>query len=187
MNINSVLSGGPHFQRSESIDRKSYLRLSALLMSFSSNNICMSGSSIMDGSSAVQLNSQHPQNSKKVKLKSMTQEPTAARGIECYIPTFQTGQASLPIGPIIDDVNSMQDMLDFCRRTNQAPDAKDAGNGSISKFSGIALPTDTNTLNKLRVLRHGLNNQKNNHHQMVFKIKSLEERKSEESFTDHNQ
>ncbi|KAM2921372.1 hypothetical protein COP2_043120 [Malus domestica] len=117
MNINSVLSGGPHFQRSESIDRKSYLRLSALLMSFSSNNICMSGSSIMDGSSAVQLNSQHPQNSKKVKQKSMTQEPTAARGIECYIPTFQTGQVSLPIGPIIDDVNSMKDLLDFCRRT----------------------------------------------------------------------
>ncbi|KAM1780732.1 hypothetical protein FF1_041867 [Malus domestica] len=186
MNIYSVLSGGPHFQRSESIDRKSYLRLSALLMSFSSNNICMSGSSIMDGSS-LQLNSQHPQNSKKVKQKSMTQEPTAARGIECYIPTFQTGQVSLPIGPIIDDVNSMKDLLDFCRRTNQAPDAKDAGNGSISKFSGIALPTDTNTLNKLRALHHGLNNQKNNHHQMVFKIKSLEERKSEESFTDHNQ
>ncbi|KAB2596637.1 transcriptional corepressor SEUSS-like [Pyrus ussuriensis x Pyrus communis] len=49
----------------------------------------------------------------------------------------------------------------------QAPNAKDAGNGSISKFSAIALPTDTNTLNKLRALHHGLNNQKNNHHQMV--------------------
>ncbi|XP_009763914.1 probable transcriptional regulator SLK2 isoform X3 [Nicotiana sylvestris] len=54
---NSGLSGGPRFQRSASITAESYIRLPASLMSFSSNNISISGSSGMDGYSVVQQKS----------------------------------------------------------------------------------------------------------------------------------
>ncbi|CAL9244555.1 unnamed protein product [Arabidopsis halleri] len=52
---NSGLSGGgPHLQRSASINNESYMRLPASPMSFSSNNISISGSSAVDGSTVVQ-------------------------------------------------------------------------------------------------------------------------------------
>jgi hypothetical protein len=52
---NSGLSGGgPHLQRSASINNESYMRLPASPMSFSSNNISISGSSVVDGSTVVQ-------------------------------------------------------------------------------------------------------------------------------------
>ncbi|KAL1550775.1 putative transcriptional regulator SLK2 [Salvia divinorum] len=54
---NSGLSGGPHLQRSASVNTESYMRLPASPMSFSSNNISISGSSVMDGSSVVQQSS----------------------------------------------------------------------------------------------------------------------------------
>ncbi|CAN8251928.1 unnamed protein product [Cochlearia groenlandica] len=55
---NSGLSGGgPHLQRSASINNESYMRLPASPMSFSSNNISISGSSVVDGSTVVQRNS----------------------------------------------------------------------------------------------------------------------------------
>ncbi|XP_016445011.1 putative transcriptional regulator SLK2 isoform X1 [Nicotiana tabacum] len=54
---NSGLSGGPRFQRSASISAESYIRLPASPMSFSSNNISISGSSGMYGSSVVQQKS----------------------------------------------------------------------------------------------------------------------------------
>ncbi|XP_010546085.1 PREDICTED: probable transcriptional regulator SLK2 [Tarenaya hassleriana] len=55
---NSGLSGGgPHLQRSTSINNESYMRLPASPMSFSSNNISISGSSIVDGSTVVQQSS----------------------------------------------------------------------------------------------------------------------------------
>ncbi|XP_019233168.1 PREDICTED: probable transcriptional regulator SLK2 [Nicotiana attenuata] len=58
---NSGLSGGPRFQRSASISAESYIRLPASPMSFSSNNISISGSSGMDGSSVVkQKSNQEP-------------------------------------------------------------------------------------------------------------------------------
>ncbi|XP_020114636.1 probable transcriptional regulator SLK3 isoform X1 [Ananas comosus] len=59
---NSALSGGvggPHLQRSASINTDPYMRLPASPMSFSSNNI--SGSSVMDGSSIVQQSPHHEQ------------------------------------------------------------------------------------------------------------------------------
>lgn len=49
---NSGLSGnGPHLQRSASINTESYMRLPASPLSFTSNNISISGSSIIDGPS----------------------------------------------------------------------------------------------------------------------------------------
>lgn len=47
---NSALSGGPHLQRSASINTESYMRLPASPMSFSSNNISLDGSSIVQQS-----------------------------------------------------------------------------------------------------------------------------------------
>eukprot|EP01018_Ginkgo_biloba_P018025 Gb_04695 [translate_table: standard] len=51
---NSALSGGNQLQRSASINTDSFMRLPASPMSFSSGNISMSGSSVMDGSSLAQ-------------------------------------------------------------------------------------------------------------------------------------
>ncbi|CAA0840524.1 Probable transcriptional regulator SLK3 [Striga hermonthica] len=62
---NSGLSGGPHIQRSSSINTESYTRLPASPISFSSNNIAISGSCTMDGSSVVQPNSSHDQPSQQ--------------------------------------------------------------------------------------------------------------------------
>lgn len=99
---NSVLSGGPHLQRSASINNESYLRLPASPMSFSSNNISMSGSSIMDGSSVVQQNSQHDQNSQQMQQSQQHQQHQHQRqqgtSSATSLPTSQTGLVSLPMG-----------------------------------------------------------------------------------------
>ncbi|EYU19520.1 hypothetical protein MIMGU_mgv1a0022102mg, partial [Erythranthe guttata] len=54
---NSGLSGGPHLQRSTSINTESYMRLPGSPLSFSSTNIGISGNSAMDRSSVVQQSS----------------------------------------------------------------------------------------------------------------------------------
>ncbi|CAM8944805.1 unnamed protein product [Rhodiola kirilowii] len=87
---NSGHSGGPHLQRSGSFNTESYMRLPASPMSFSSNNISFSASSIMDGSSVVQQNSQldhnshgyqsqqqNPQNSSSPTSGSFIKEPNS--------------------------------------------------------------------------------------------------------------
>lgn len=91
---NSALSGGPHLQRSASINTESYMRLPASPMSFSSNNISISGSSVVDGSSVVQPGS-HPDPSVHQLAQSQQQGATSATSL----PTTQTGQISLPMGP----------------------------------------------------------------------------------------
>ncbi|KAK7845729.1 putative transcriptional regulator slk2 [Quercus suber] len=100
---NSALSGGPHLQRSASINTESYLRLPASPMSFSSNNISISGSSVMDGSSVVQQNSHQDQN-------AHVQQPQGASSATS-LPTSQTGPASLPmgarVGTFIQDPNNL--------------------------------------------------------------------------------
>lgn len=58
---NSGLSGGPHMQRSASFNTESYMRLPASPMSFTSNNISITGSSVMDGSSNQDPGSQPQQ------------------------------------------------------------------------------------------------------------------------------
>ncbi|XP_050385442.1 probable transcriptional regulator SLK2 isoform X1 [Argentina anserina] len=110
---NSVLSGGPHLQRSASINNESYLRLPASPMSFSSNNISMSGSSIMDGSSVVQQSSQHDQNSQQIQQGQHHQHPRQqGTSSVTSLPTSQNGQGSLPMGPrvpgtFIQDPNNL--------------------------------------------------------------------------------
>ncbi|KHG03371.1 Transcriptional corepressor SEUSS -like protein [Gossypium arboreum] len=86
---NSVLSGGPHLQRSSSFNTDSYMRLPASPMSFSSNN--MSGSSVIDGSSGghQEPSVQHMQQSQQLQGASSATS----------LPTSQTGQVSLPMGP----------------------------------------------------------------------------------------
>ncbi|OVA14164.1 hypothetical protein BVC80_1787g267 [Macleaya cordata] len=92
---NSNLSGGPRLQRSASINTESYLRLPASPLSFSSNNISISGSSVMDGSS-VQQNSHQDQNPQQVQQRqhggsSATSQPTSRAG--------QISQISVPSCP----------------------------------------------------------------------------------------
>ncbi|XP_052477347.1 probable transcriptional regulator SLK2 isoform X2 [Gossypium raimondii] len=95
---NSVLSGGPHLQRSSSFNTDSYMCLPASPMSFSSNN--MSGSSVIDGSSGghQEPSVQHMQQSQQLQGASSATS----------LPTSQTGQVSLPTGPWVQG-SFMQD------------------------------------------------------------------------------
>ncbi|XP_052302121.1 probable transcriptional regulator SLK2 isoform X2 [Populus trichocarpa] len=93
---NSALSGGPHLQRSASINTESYMRLPASPMSFSSNNISISGSSVVDGSSVVQQGNHQDRNVQQV-LQNQQQQHGASSATS--LPTSQIGQVSLPMGP----------------------------------------------------------------------------------------
>lgn len=92
---NSGLSGGPHLQRSASFNTESYMRLPASPMSFSSNNISISGSSVMDGSSVVQQSSNQDPSSQQVPQSQQQQGASSATSL----PTSRMGQVSLPPGP----------------------------------------------------------------------------------------
>ena len=92
---NSALSGGPHLQRSASINTESYMRLPASPMSFSSNNISISGSSVMDGSSVVQQSSHQDPSSQQVNQNQQKQGASSATSL----PTSQAGHVSLPMNP----------------------------------------------------------------------------------------
>lgn len=88
---NSGLSGGPNLQRSASINTESYMRLPASPMSFSSNNISISGSSVMDGSVVQQSSTQAQQTHQHHQGGSSATSLAPAR----------LGQVSLPTGPRI--------------------------------------------------------------------------------------
>ncbi|XP_043697019.1 probable transcriptional regulator SLK2 [Telopea speciosissima] len=90
---NSALSGGPHLQRSASINTESFMRLPASPMSFSS--IGISGSSVIDGSSIVQQSSLQEQGSQQVQQRQPQQRASSATSQ----PTTQTGPVSVPTGP----------------------------------------------------------------------------------------
>ncbi|RYR56322.1 hypothetical protein Ahy_A05g022052 isoform B [Arachis hypogaea] len=64
---NSAFAGGLHLPRSASINTDSYLRLPASPMSFTSNNVSISGSSVMDGSNVVQQSSHQDQNAQPLQ------------------------------------------------------------------------------------------------------------------------
>ncbi|KAF5176493.1 Transcriptional corepressor seuss-like protein [Thalictrum thalictroides] len=89
---NSALSGGPHLQRSASINTESYTRLPASPMSFSSNNISISGSSLMDGSSIVQQSSHQDQSSQHVQKRQQGASSASSQ------PTSRTSQVLVPVG-----------------------------------------------------------------------------------------
>ncbi|TKY51263.1 transcriptional regulator SLK1 [Spatholobus suberectus] len=110
---NSALSGGgPHLQRSASFNTDSYLRLPASPMSFSSNNVSISGSSVMDGSSVAQQNSHQDQNVQQ--LQQNQQLPQGASTASPLLPS-QTGPAPLPMaarvpGSFVQDANNLSQL-----------------------------------------------------------------------------
>ncbi|KAL0358987.1 UNVERIFIED_CONTAM: putative transcriptional regulator SLK2 [Sesamum angustifolium] len=106
---NSGLSGGPHLQRSASINTESYMRLPASPMSFSSNNISISGSSVLDGSSVVQQSSNQDPGSQKGQQSQQHQGASSATSLP------RMAQVQLPGGPrvpnsFIQDPNSMSQL-----------------------------------------------------------------------------
>ncbi|KAJ6876431.1 hypothetical protein NC652_035721 [Populus alba x Populus x berolinensis] len=86
----------PHLQRSASINTESYMRLPASPMSFSSNNISISGSSVVDGSSVVQQGNHQDRKFQQV-LQNQQQQHGASSATS--LPTSQIGGMSLPLGP----------------------------------------------------------------------------------------
>ncbi|WOG90785.1 hypothetical protein DCAR_0310030 [Daucus carota subsp. sativus] len=91
---NSGLSVGPNLQRSASFNTDSYMRLPASPMSFSSNNISISASSVLDGSSVVQQNSNKDPNCYQSQQHQGTSSATS-------FSAGRAGQISLPSGPRI--------------------------------------------------------------------------------------
>ncbi|XP_059667032.1 probable transcriptional regulator SLK2 [Cornus florida] len=87
---NSGLSGGPHLQRSASFNTDSYMRLPASPMSFSSNNISISGSSVMDGPVVQQSSNQDP-------ISQQAQQQQGASNASS-LPTSRMGQVSIRNG-----------------------------------------------------------------------------------------
>ncbi|KAL6005590.1 hypothetical protein ACLOJK_006157 [Asimina triloba] len=100
---NSALSGGPYLQRSASINTESYLRLPASPMSFSSNNnISVSGSSVVDGSSVVQQ--PPPQGSHQDQCTG--QMPQHQQGVA----STATSQLNSQMGRILADQSNLLGM-----------------------------------------------------------------------------
>ncbi|XP_040961334.1 probable transcriptional regulator SLK2 isoform X2 [Gossypium hirsutum] len=93
---NSAFSGGPHLQRSASINTDSYMRLPASPMSFSSNNITVSGSSVVDGSSVGHHGSHQDPSVQQMQQSQQLQQGASSAASR---PQSQTGQVSVPLGP----------------------------------------------------------------------------------------
>ncbi|KAI3735230.1 hypothetical protein L6452_14721 [Arctium lappa] len=95
---NSGLSGGgPRLQRSASANNESYMRLPASPLSFSSNNISISGSSVIDGPSAMQQNSNQDPHTQQ--LQQQQQGPRHGASSATSLPPPRIGgQVSLPNG-----------------------------------------------------------------------------------------
>ncbi|KAF3626789.1 putative transcriptional regulator SLK2 [Capsicum annuum] len=92
---NSGLSGGPNLQRSASINTESYMRLPASPLSFSSNNVSVSGSSVMDGSTVAQQSSNQDPNSQQPQHNQQRHGTSSATSL----PTSRVGQVQLANGP----------------------------------------------------------------------------------------
>ncbi|KAJ0662845.1 putative LIM-domain binding protein/SEUSS [Helianthus annuus] len=92
---NSGLSGGggPRLQRSASANNESYMRLPASPLSFTSNNISISGSSVIDGPSGMQPGSNQDPHSQQADPR---QGGGASAGMS--LPPMRGGQVSLPNG-----------------------------------------------------------------------------------------
>lgn len=89
---NSGHSGGPHLRRSASVNTESYMRMPASPMSFSSNNISISGSSNMDGSSVLQQSSNQGQG-------TQVQRSQQHQGASSATSLLRMGQVQLPGTP----------------------------------------------------------------------------------------
>lgn len=112
---NSALSGGPHLQRSASINGDSYLRLPASPISFTSHNVSISGSPAMDGSTVVQQSSHQDQNARQLQHQHQHQQ----HGASSATPLASTQTASSPrqmgaqqvVGSFIQDPSTVSHML----------------------------------------------------------------------------
>lgn len=109
---NSAFSGGPHLQRSASINTESYMRLPASPMSFSSNNISISGSSVVDGSTVVQQGSHQDPSVQQVHQGQQQQQQQQGASSATSLPPSQSGQVSLPMGSrvpgsVVQDPNNI--------------------------------------------------------------------------------
>ncbi|KAI7754743.1 hypothetical protein M8C21_004822, partial [Ambrosia artemisiifolia] len=83
--------GGPRLQRSASANNESYMRLPASPLSFSSNNVSISGSSVIDGPSAMQAGTNQDPDSQQVA-------PRQGASTGMSLPPTRGGQVSLPNG-----------------------------------------------------------------------------------------
>lgn len=106
---NSALSGRPHLQRSASINTEPHMRLPASPMSFTSKNLSVSGSSVIDGSSVMNQSSHRDQTAQKLQ-----QSPPVQRGNSSTtsLALSQAGQVLFPMGArvpgsFIQDASSM--------------------------------------------------------------------------------
>ncbi|XP_020583991.1 probable transcriptional regulator SLK2 isoform X2 [Phalaenopsis equestris] len=103
---NSSFSGGPQLPSSSSINDESYMHLPASPMS-SSNNI--SGSSVMDGSSLVQLSPQNEQIQKQSALSPTYQSMVQEAGM---LPAHKKPRLDMRVG----DVSQQQVMQQLLQR-----------------------------------------------------------------------
>lgn len=105
---NSGLSGGPHLQRSASVNTESYTRLPASPMSFSSNNISISGSSVMDGSSVVQQSSNYDPVSQHAQQNQHHQGLSSATSLPRMGQVQFPGGARVPYSFVQDPTTTSQ-------------------------------------------------------------------------------
>ncbi|KAL9237281.1 hypothetical protein vseg_011851 [Gypsophila vaccaria] len=88
---NSAFSCGSQMQRSASFNTESYMRLPASPLSFTSNNISVSGSSVMDGPTGMQQGSYHDANPQQAS-QNQHQFQQGASG-SSSLPISQLGQS----------------------------------------------------------------------------------------------
>lgn len=109
---NSALSGERHMQRSASINGDSYLRLPASPLSFTSNNISISGSPAMDGYSVVQQNSHQDQNAQQLQQNQQQLQGAAS---SMPLPASQTASphqtGAQVTGSFMQDPNNISHLL----------------------------------------------------------------------------
>ncbi|CAN0891656.1 Probable transcriptional regulator SLK2 [Linum grandiflorum] len=90
---NSAFSGGPRLQRSASINTDP--RMPASPMSFTSNNISISGNSAVDGSSVVQQGNHQESNAQQIHHNQLQQRGASSA---TSLPAGQSGQVPLSMG-----------------------------------------------------------------------------------------
>ena len=107
---NLLLSGGPQSWRSASTNMESYLSLPSSPMSFSSHNLSISGSSGIDGSSAMEQTSPLDKNCRQVWKRQQQQQQQQQLGVvnATSQPPSQTHYLSLLTGIKQEPDNSTQ-------------------------------------------------------------------------------
>ncbi|KAK9277059.1 hypothetical protein L1049_006598 [Liquidambar formosana] len=103
---NSAFTGATNLERSAGTNAESYLNLPGSPASFSSNNLSISGSSAIDGTSLVQQTSHLDQNCRQVRKRQQQKRQQA--GCSASQPTSQTHHVSLRAGTKQEPITSTQ-------------------------------------------------------------------------------